>query len=592
MSLETSAAVIITRPPEIVTCIRFLISGETIFLIFDSHPRPSHPGGAAFILCRSIGVTAAHLNSLLAVDSHFLTDSHMQWQAQLLAQYSGHVFVFKPNDSPLSHSDLETSLATLDMRAEISDLKSRTSDLVTENKRLKAEALTMQAEISNLTYWNTSLAVTNDSLRAEVLELRLRDPVRTVGRGKLVRAERDEEMKNLRSVTAERKNPDPQRSSHPMDNDIEHSSSNNARPVIKSSSSVVPNHTLEAHSIDLHGQRNVDTQSINNLVLTDEHPVLLENKPSSQNQGAAANKQREFDHDDGHQLVTQQPPNAVLQKPLPAEPNSNAAAGPSQSGESYVARVSSDSSTIKQRQDHTLSSTASLDPPPYDFVSMSHDSKTFSAETQPTGSHGLSHPAQAQLANTPPGKRIFQGFRNLFTSRRRNSTLSVPVAPEPQSHDWQCAALIQREFDEEDRRLRAERQQLRKSQRQVGQPTFKDSGTKILPISPSHLKHSVHVPPSELDDFERAVQIQLELDEEERLIREEHWQDTFDCGICLETYPEDDVARMETCMHVFCRECMRRHICSKLKEHRFPIFCPTCSTGKSSSQPASKIPPT
>src|SRR5271170_4665004 len=92
ISMETSAAVIITRPPEILTCIKFLISDVTFFLIFDSHPRPSHPSGAAFILSSSVDVIASHLDGLLAVDARLLADSHMQWQAQLLAQYSGHVF--------------------------------------------------------------------------------------------------------------------------------------------------------------------------------------------------------------------------------------------------------------------------------------------------------------------------------------------------------------------------------------------------------------------------------------------------------------------------------------------------------------------
>ena len=114
VALKTSVAAVITHPPEILTCIKFLISNEPIFLIFHSHLRPSHPDGAGFILSTSVDAMAPQLASLLAVDPRLLVDNTLQWQVQLLAQFAGHVFVSRAQgDTPdyLVHVSLESSLA-------------------------------------------------------------------------------------------------------------------------------------------------------------------------------------------------------------------------------------------------------------------------------------------------------------------------------------------------------------------------------------------------------------------------------------------------------------------------------------------------
>jgi hypothetical protein len=56
---------------------------------------------------------------------------------------------------------------------------------------------------------------------------------------------------------------------------------------------------------------------------------------------------------------------------------------------------------------------------------------------------------------------------------------------------------------------------------------------------------------------------------------------TFDCGICLETFDQDDIARIDSCPHEFCRECIRIYISSELKERHFPVLCPVCKADKS-----------
>ncbi|KAH7920857.1 hypothetical protein BV22DRAFT_1097439 [Leucogyrophana mollusca] len=90
---------------------------------------------------------------------------------------------------------------------------------------------------------------------------------------------------------------------------------------------------------------------------------------------------------------------------------------------------------------------------------------------------------------------------------------------------------------------------------------------------------------------ELASQLQSDFDREDRHLRSQREdlaytvQTLFQCGICFDELPEDDVMRLELCRHPFCRGCMRGYISSKLDEHRFPILCPTCATDKSQVNP-------
>jgi hypothetical protein len=52
------------------------------------------------------------------------------------------------------------------------------------------------------------------------------------------------------------------------------------------------------------------------------------------------------------------------------------------------------------------------------------------------------------------------------------------------------------------------------------------------------------------------------------------------CGICLEERPKEDFVRIDLCEHPFCLLCLREYISSQVKEHRYPIFCPTCKANQ------------
>jgi hypothetical protein len=51
----------------------------------------------------------------------------------------------------------------------------------------------------------------------------------------------------------------------------------------------------------------------------------------------------------------------------------------------------------------------------------------------------------------------------------------------------------------------------------------------------------------------------------------------FDCGVCMDTLPEESIARIEPCGHPFCRDCVRGFVSSQIESRRFPVLCPTCT---------------
>ena len=50
----------------------------------------------------------------------------------------------------------------------------------------------------------------------------------------------------------------------------------------------------------------------------------------------------------------------------------------------------------------------------------------------------------------------------------------------------------------------------------------------------------------------------------------------FLCAICLDEHPMDNSVVDLGCRHAICRDCTRRHVCAKIEEHSFPVFCPVC----------------
>ena len=131
-----------------------------VFVIFDSHPRPDlHPRGAAFIFNSSVQSTASYLSELLGYDRALLADRNIQWQAQLLGNFSGHIFIARnvPNlqDEPdyWLGATIEASLEGLARTAENAELKLRNTELADENTRLRGVVSRLERDARVQSVW-------------------------------------------------------------------------------------------------------------------------------------------------------------------------------------------------------------------------------------------------------------------------------------------------------------------------------------------------------------------------------------------------------------------------------------------------------
>ncbi|KAI0089044.1 hypothetical protein BDY19DRAFT_1004995 [Irpex rosettiformis] len=169
-----SAAVVITRPPEIICVLKIVLKDRHVFVTFDSHPRHKHPEGAAFIFHPSLDAVAIYLSELLRYDDNLLSDSSLQWQAQLLGQYSAHLFVAKPDGilrypTKPSHSSsieellIRTSLKMLKLKAEIAQLREKNQSLESDLQRAASAKDRLERRMDGARRKSTTAATTSSA---------------------------------------------------------------------------------------------------------------------------------------------------------------------------------------------------------------------------------------------------------------------------------------------------------------------------------------------------------------------------------------------------------------------------------------------
>lgn len=82
----------------------------------------------------------------------------------------------------------------------------------------------------------------------------------------------------------------------------------------------------------------------------------------------------------------------------------------------------------------------------------------------------------------------------------------------------------------------------------------------------------------DLDNELQAVieEIPTLLDHLSMLMAEKCHQEKFDCPICQDTCPIDDVFEITLCNHKLCLACARQLVQQDLKSGQFPLVCPMC----------------
>ncbi|KAG6812661.1 hypothetical protein H0H92_001611 [Tricholoma furcatifolium] len=164
-AVSTTAAAIITKPPEIVACIKIPTLKGDIFVIFDSHVRPNHPSGSAFVFSRSVERIADYLSELFWVDySSGGRGELLEWQDALMRQFCGHIVVPKvpgPTLEPnLNEALLEASMSILALNAEVADLKAKNSSLTLELQQ--AKKISEEKEVTGASNWTSTSKIHKD----------------------------------------------------------------------------------------------------------------------------------------------------------------------------------------------------------------------------------------------------------------------------------------------------------------------------------------------------------------------------------------------------------------------------------------------
>ena len=489
--LESSAAAIITRPPEIIACLKLQLSTRSVFIVFDPHPRPSHPNGAGATVSTSLEDTARRLTDLLP--SADLQDGILQWQSQLLA---GHVFVPNIVDTSTTamwQAVLESSLAQLSMQAE---MRSQNKFQVNEQKRLVSELKEAEERCQRQ--------------ERTILELR-------------------SSASNTHSHhTANSQWPPPTSPPPPFS-----PSSNN--PFLNSSFS---GNTAASHSTISRSGGPQDTHGISpppvfNWDDSLSYAMRLQGEFDSEVRGLSAER------------------NTFTRDTTEPHSNGSRSVGPhdTRGGPSTPLIDLDDSLTYARRLQSEFDSEARA---------LSAQRNTLTRDTT------IPHTTGSQTAGPHNTRRV--------------SPAPAPLIDLDDSLSY--ARRLQSAFDSEERALSAERNALNRYATMAHSTSSRSAGSHDTRAGPStprvdwvdSLSYAERLQ-KEFDNEDRALSA-------ERIDLSHTIQQVFQCGICMEEMPEDSVARPDPCGHSFCRECMRGYVSTRVEEHRFPILCPTCTASK------------
>ena len=152
---------------------------KPLFVVFDSHPRPKHDEGAAFIFHTSLQKTALYLSDLFPYDPNLLEDlraegeGNLQWEAQLLGNVSGHYFESTSTDMSMNpdvtNAMFEANFELLAHRLQDAETKDRVAAVWKEKVQLDKRVAALREENEELKTRMSELAKENLELR-EYLE--------------------------------------------------------------------------------------------------------------------------------------------------------------------------------------------------------------------------------------------------------------------------------------------------------------------------------------------------------------------------------------------------------------------------------------
>ena len=63
-------------------------------------------------------------------------------------------------------------------------------------------------------------------------------------------------------------------------------------------------------------------------------------------------------------------------------------------------------------------------------------------------------------------------------------------------------------------------------------------------------------------------------------------EEEIECGVCFENVSAMLGIHLDPCQHWLCISCIAGHVCAKISEQRFPVFCPLCMADWKNANPS------
>ncbi|CAE7171213.1 unnamed protein product [Rhizoctonia solani] len=161
-------AVCVTRPPEVISVLHIPIPQPTvydmapwtsrqidsIYLVFDSHPRPNHPNGAAVQIfpSRPSDDVAEYLMDLFQVDQDIINDPNLEWTVQLFGQLSYHVLA--PSLAPESLDEYALNMRILEVDRKLGWAEEKLKAAEAETRKLRSTVFDKEQELAMLNFNN------------------------------------------------------------------------------------------------------------------------------------------------------------------------------------------------------------------------------------------------------------------------------------------------------------------------------------------------------------------------------------------------------------------------------------------------------
>ncbi|KAG8684162.1 hypothetical protein FRC11_012523 [Ceratobasidium sp. 423] len=447
---------------------------ESIYLLFDSHPRPNHPKGAAvqILPSRSTDDVANYLVNLFQVDQDIMNDPDLEWTVQLLGQLSYHLLAPTPGRKPVDEYALNMRILEGDWKRTQAEDKQKAAEA--ETRRLQEKIATLEAQDQKA----------RDEIQSLKEQLNRRPPPSK------------EEQKNSGWFTS-------------------------------------GNKAVESSKSKGKGREVLGSWQ---PVRSPREETMFTSRFEGGRGGGGSIKSTEKGWDPS--VGTRASPSVSLSTRTSGAPN--------------FERPTSGKAPAR---------------PPSTYASVS--SKASGSSKNHSANVGIND------VETTRSLELAMKLQHKFDQETIEipSTKDVPSNSEP--NRWRKVPVRSARPMRTTRPYRPMRPLRPPKSASVSSGPGKSSDNESTPPTTEEL--------DTIRSLELAARLQSEFDDETAAISKDESlaksleQATFDCGICMDTYPDEKIALVEECGHSCCRDCMRGNIEAMIEDRRYPLPCPFCA---------------